>query len=91
MGRFWELRNLQEKMLHGSTFVFGVVPRFDAANAADGWLDGGRSAPLAEWTARGGCWLTDSLDDAFERSLQEPATVRMTGLWAGAGEWSRRR
>ncbi len=51
--------NLQEKMLHGRTFVFGVAPRFDAADAADGWLDGGRSAPLAEWTARGGGWLPE--------------------------------
>jgi hypothetical protein len=59
--------NLQEKMLHGSTFVFGVASRFDAADIANGWLDGGRSALQAEWTASGGCWLAVSLDDAFEQ------------------------
>ncbi len=58
--------NLQKKLLHGCTFVFGVAPRFDAANAADGWLDGRRSAPQAERTARGGGCLADSLDYAFE-------------------------
>ncbi len=47
--------NLQKKMLHGRTFVFRVAPRCDVADAADGWLDGRRSAPLTERTAHGGC------------------------------------
>ncbi len=46
--------NLQKKMLHWRTFVFGVAPRFDAADAAHGWLDSRRSASRAERTARGG-------------------------------------
>ncbi len=46
--------NLQKKMRHGRTFVFGVAPRFDATDAAAGWLDGRSSAPLAERTASGG-------------------------------------
>ncbi len=45
----------QKKMLHGRTFVFGIAPCFDAADAADGWLDGRRSTPRAERTACGGC------------------------------------
>ncbi len=58
--------NLKEKMRHGRTFVFGVAPRFDAADAADGWLDGRLFAPQAERIARGGGWLADRLDYAFE-------------------------